>query len=56
MVVGYYATMMRLAWLYTPQERRRLGPLFWTMRAAAIPLAGFFAFALLLSAPLVLFH
>ncbi len=56
MVVAYYATMMRLAWLYTAPGRRRLGPLFWTRRAAAIPLAGFFAFALLVSAPLVRFH
>jgi hypothetical protein len=43
----YYAAMIRLAWIYTPKERRRRGPLFWTMRAAAIPLAGFFAYGLI---------
>jgi hypothetical protein len=41
----YFAAMMRLAWLFTPPQRRRLGPLFWTMRAAAIPAAFFFAYA-----------
>ena len=41
-VVIYFVVMMRLAWLYTPPDRRVLGPLFWTRRAAAIPLAAFF--------------
>jgi len=47
-VAIYYVAMMRLAWLYTPRERRRVGPMFWTMRAAAIPLALFFSCALVL--------
>jgi len=46
-IFAYYAAMMRLAWVYTPKERRHRGPLFWTMRAAAIPLAAFFAYGLM---------
>src|SRR5207249_3034109 len=48
LVVGYYVAMMRLAWIYTPPDRRRLGPAFWFMRAAAIPASLFFGYALLL--------
>jgi len=48
-VAVYYVAMMRLAWLYTPPVQRRLGPLFWTMRAAAIPAAFFFAYGGLLA-------
>jgi hypothetical protein len=48
-VVIYYVAMMRLAWLYTPVDRRVLGPLFWTRRAAAIPLIFFFGHAGILS-------
>ena len=49
-IVVYYIGMMRLAWLYTPPKDRRVGPLFWTRRAAAMPLAAFFAYGLGLSA------
>jgi hypothetical protein len=45
LVVVYYLAMMRLAWIYTPHDRRRLGPLFWGMRAAVIPLALFFGYS-----------
>jgi len=48
-VAIYWIVMMRLAWMYTPPERRALGPLFWTRRAAAIPLVAFFADGGLLS-------
>lgn len=44
LVVGYYVVMMRLAWIYTAPDRRRLGPAFWFMRAAAIPVSLFFAY------------
>ena len=44
-IVMYFVAMMRLGWLYTPPERRVIGPLFWTRRAALFPLAAFFAYA-----------
>jgi hypothetical protein len=44
MAVAYFASMISLAWIYTPSERRILGPAFWMRRAAAIPLAAFLAY------------
>ena len=53
-VAVYYAAMITLAWSNTPLERRAIGPSFWTRRAAAIPALAFFAYASLLSLPLLL--
>jgi hypothetical protein len=56
LVVAYYIVMMRLGWLFTPSERRAIGPAFWTRRAALVPLAAFFAWGGLTSILFALLH
>lgn len=45
LVVGYFGVVMWLGWIYTPPERRAIGPAFWFRRAAFIPACAFFAWA-----------
>lgn len=40
----YIGVVMWLAWIYTPKQSRQFGPLFWSMRAAAVPAAAFFGY------------